>query len=113
MSAATAEGTVSGRCLELRQIYRATDARQFPEEAGLSEDAAIAQSDGRIMSAFVRARKPAATAKTCCGPTCCSCADSYASGSERKRYGPRRPHGLMILPEVFRATTFIDRLALA
>jgi hypothetical protein len=72
MSTATAKGTVSGRCLELPQIYRATDARQFLEEAGLSEDATIAQSDGRIMSAFVRARKPAATAKTCCGQTCCS-----------------------------------------
>jgi arsenite methyltransferase len=58
--------------IEPTRIYRAADARQFLEEAGLSDEAAIAQIDGRIMSAFVRARKPAATAKSCCGPTCCS-----------------------------------------
>ena len=48
-------------------IYRAADAKQF-----LPDDAVIAQIDGRIMSAFVRARKPAAAVKSCCGPTCCS-----------------------------------------
>ena len=58
--------------LEPTRIYRAADARQFLEEAGLSDDATIAQVDGRIMSAFVRARKPAAAVKSCCGPTCCS-----------------------------------------
>jgi ubiquinone/menaquinone biosynthesis C-methylase UbiE len=57
--------------LEPTRIYRAADAKQFLEEAGLSDDATIAQIDGRIMSAFVRARKPAATEKSCCGPTCC------------------------------------------
>ena len=56
--------------LEPTRIYRAADARQFLEEAGL-DDAALTQIDGRIMSAFIRARKPAAAAK-CCGPTCCS-----------------------------------------
>jgi arsenite methyltransferase len=58
--------------VEPTRIYRAADARQFLEEAGLSDDATIAQIDGRIMSAFVRARKPTAAAKTCCGPTCCA-----------------------------------------
>ena len=58
--------------LEPTRIYRAADARQFLEEAGLSDDATIAQIDGRIMSAFVRARKPAAAVKSCCGPTCCA-----------------------------------------
>jgi hypothetical protein len=53
------------------RIYRAADAKLFLEQAGLSDDATLAQIDGRIMSAFVRARKPAA-AKSCCGPTCCS-----------------------------------------
>jgi len=40
----------------------------------------LSQVDGRIMSAFIRATKPAT--KTCCGPTCCSWtrADSPASG---------------------------------
>lgn len=46
--------------LEPTRIYRAADAKQFLQEAGLSDDATIAQVDGRIMSAFVRARKPAA-----------------------------------------------------
>jgi SAM-dependent methyltransferase len=58
--------------LEPTRIYRATDARQLLETAGLSDDPTIAQADGRIMSAFVRARKPAAAEKSCCGPTCCS-----------------------------------------
>ena len=56
--------------VEPTRIYRAADAKQFLEEAGLSDDATIAQIDGRIMSAFVRARKPAAAVKSCCGPTC-------------------------------------------
>ncbi len=58
--------------LEPTRIYRAADARQFLEEAGLADEATIAQVDGRIMSAFVRARKPAAAAERCCGPTCCA-----------------------------------------
>jgi hypothetical protein len=32
----------------------------------------LAQVDGRIMSAFIRARKPVSAKKSCCGPTCCS-----------------------------------------
>ena len=58
--------------LEPTRIYRADDAKQFLQEAGLSDSATIAQVDGRIVSAFVRARKPAAAGKPCCGPTCCS-----------------------------------------
>jgi ubiquinone/menaquinone biosynthesis C-methylase UbiE len=58
--------------VEPTRIYRAADARQFLEEAGLSDDATVAQIDGRIMSAFIRAQKPSKSAKTCCGPTCCS-----------------------------------------
>jgi ubiquinone/menaquinone biosynthesis C-methylase UbiE len=57
--------------VEPTRIYRAADAKQFLQDAGLS-DAAVGQIDGRIMSAFVRARKPAAAAKSCCGPTCCA-----------------------------------------
>jgi arsenite methyltransferase len=58
--------------VEPTRIYRAADATQFLTEAGWSDDTTIAQIDGRIMSAFVRARKPTATAKSCCAPTCCS-----------------------------------------
>ena len=56
--------------VEPTRIYRAADARQFLEEAGLSDAATLERIDGRIMSAFIRARKPAA--RSCCGPTCCS-----------------------------------------
>jgi SAM-dependent methyltransferase len=58
--------------VEPTRIYRAADAKPFLEKAGLSDAATLAQVDGRIMSAFIRATKPAAAAKTCCGPTCCS-----------------------------------------
>ena len=58
--------------VEPTRIYRAADARQFLDAAGLSDDAVLAQIDGRIMSAFVRAQKPAAVGKSCCGPTCCA-----------------------------------------
>jgi len=58
--------------IEATRVYRAADAKQFLEEAGLSDDATLAQVDGRILSAFIRATKPVAVSKTCCGPTCCS-----------------------------------------
>jgi SAM-dependent methyltransferase len=57
--------------IEPTRIYRAADAKHFLDEAGL-DDAALSQIDGRFMSAFVRAQKPHAAAKTCCGPTCCA-----------------------------------------
>jgi ubiquinone/menaquinone biosynthesis C-methylase UbiE len=57
--------------VEPTRIYGAADAKQFLQEAGLSDDATLAEIDGRIMSAFVRATKPAAAPKACCGPTCC------------------------------------------
>ena len=58
--------------VEPTRIYRAADAKPFLQEAGLADEATLAQVDGRIMSAFIRATKPAAAARTCCGPTCCS-----------------------------------------
>ena len=58
--------------VEPTRIYRAADAKQFLQEAGLSDAATLAQIDGRIMSAFIRATKPVAAVKACCGPTCCS-----------------------------------------
>jgi ubiquinone/menaquinone biosynthesis C-methylase UbiE len=56
--------------LEPTRIYRAADALQFFKESGLDDPDLPAQVDGRFMSAFVRATKPAA--KTCCATTCCS-----------------------------------------
>jgi arsenite methyltransferase len=58
--------------IEPTRIYRANDAKHFLDEAGLSDAATVAQIDGRIMGAFIRATKPAAATKSCCGPTCCS-----------------------------------------
>jgi SAM-dependent methyltransferase len=54
------------------RIYGSDDARQFLDEAGLSDESVLAQIDGRFMSAFVRAQKPVAAAKTCCASTCCA-----------------------------------------
>jgi ubiquinone/menaquinone biosynthesis C-methylase UbiE len=45
--------------IEPTRIYRAEDARLFLEEAGV-EAAGIEEMDGKVMSAFVRARKPVA-----------------------------------------------------
>jgi SAM-dependent methyltransferase len=61
--------------LEPTRVYEPQDARSFLEEAGLDVDAMASAVEGRILSAFVRARKPAAVSaddRTCCGPSCCS-----------------------------------------
>ena len=57
--------------LEPTRVYRAEDARQFLAGAGLAADDVAEQIDGRFMSAFVRASKPARK-DTCCAPTCCA-----------------------------------------
>jgi arsenite methyltransferase len=67
--------------LEPTRIYEPEDARSFLEEAGLDMDAMVSAVEGRILSAFVRARKPdgivtgaepGAEEMSCCGPDCCS-----------------------------------------
>jgi len=45
--------------LEPTRIYRAADARDFLARAGLDVDSVASQIEGKFMSAFVRARKPA------------------------------------------------------
>jgi len=81
--------------VEPTRIYEPEDARSFLEEAGLDVDAFAEDVEGRLMSAFVRGRKPPAgapettgaapgaraaaaaaeaertDAEPCCGPTCC------------------------------------------
>jgi arsenite methyltransferase len=61
--------------VEPTRIYRTADAKQFLEQAGLTDENVLSQVDGRFMSAFVRAQKPAAAATTCCAPTCCQAAE--------------------------------------
>ncbi|PYM82554.1 MAG: arsenite S-adenosylmethyltransferase [Candidatus Rokuibacteriota bacterium] len=46
--------------LEPTRVYRLEDARERLAAAGLDADAIVRQVDGKVMSAFVRARKPAA-----------------------------------------------------
>lgn len=41
------------------RVYRSEDARDFLSAAGLDVEAVAAQVDGRFLSAFIRARKPA------------------------------------------------------
>ena len=54
--------------IEPTRVYRVADAREFLQAQGLDADAMATEVDGKFMSAFVRARKPAA----CCGPECCN-----------------------------------------
>jgi len=54
--------------IEPTRIYNVADARQFLTREGVDVSAIAPQVDGKFMSAFVRATKPAA----CCGPACCS-----------------------------------------
>ena len=55
--------------MEPTRVYRAEDARAFLSSAGVDVDAIAPQIDGTLISAFVRAVKPASPA--CCGPACC------------------------------------------
>ena len=56
--------------VEPTRVYRVEDARQFLAGTGIEDADVLARIDGRFMSAFVRARKPAASA--CCDSTCCA-----------------------------------------
>jgi hypothetical protein len=59
--------------LEPTRVYRIEDAREFLSGQGLDVDALAPQVDGKFLSAFIRAVKPAQVEnKTCCGPTCCN-----------------------------------------
>jgi len=54
--------------VEPTRVYNVEDARRFLEDAGIDVDAIAAQAEGKLMSAFIRATKPAAG---CCSPGCC------------------------------------------
>ena len=65
--------------IEPTRIYRVDDARAFLEGSGIDVDAMAPAVDGRIASAFVRARKPVAVpaaagagTSACCAPGCCA-----------------------------------------
>src|ERR1022692_2298185 len=59
--------------IEPTRIYHAEDARELLSAEGVDVDAIAADVDGKFMSAFVRAVKPAGVgARACCEPTCCN-----------------------------------------
>jgi arsenite methyltransferase len=53
--------------VEVTRVYDVEEARAFLAGKGLQVDALVAQTQGSVVSAFVRASKP----KSCCGPSCC------------------------------------------
>jgi len=56
--------------VEPTRFYTIDDAKAFLKQEGEDADAVAAQAEGKFMSAFVRATKPAA--KPCCGTSCCA-----------------------------------------
>jgi hypothetical protein len=57
--------------VEPTRVYKAEEARDFLAAAGLDPDVVGPQIDGKFISAFVRAVKPAGKA-ACCGPSGCA-----------------------------------------
>ena len=57
--------------IEATRVYRVEEAREFLEAAGLDSEIVGPQIDGKFISAFVRAVKPAAKS-ACCAPSCCA-----------------------------------------
>jgi arsenite methyltransferase len=55
--------------LEPTRVYDIEDARVFLTEAGISVDEIAPQVEGKFLSAFIRATKPATP---CCAPGCCT-----------------------------------------
>ncbi|MBV8053017.1 MAG: arsenite methyltransferase [Acidobacteriaceae bacterium] len=55
---------------EPTRIYRAEDAREFLSAQNINVDALAPQIEGKLVSAFIRAVKPAEK-RSCCAPICC------------------------------------------
>ena len=55
--------------LEPTRTYDIEDARVFLTEAGIAVDEIAPQVEGKFLSAFIRATKPASS---CCAPGCCT-----------------------------------------
>ena len=65
-----AKAGFEGIDIEPTRVYNIEDARAFLTGQGIDVDAIAPQVEGKFMSAFIRAVKPAS--KECCGPACCS-----------------------------------------
>ena len=57
--------------VEPTRVYKVEEAHEFLAAAGLDPETVGRQIDGKFISAFVRAIKPASNA-ACCGPSCCA-----------------------------------------
>jgi len=64
-----AKAGFEGIALEVTRVYGFEDARAFLAGQGLEVDALAREVEGKFISAFVRASKPAAA---CCARGCCS-----------------------------------------
>jgi arsenite methyltransferase len=62
-----AKAGFTGIDVEVTRVYGAEDASTFLAGHGLDVEAAAKEVDGKIVSAFIRATKPA----SCCAPGCC------------------------------------------
>jgi hypothetical protein len=67
-AAKLAKAGFEGIGIEPTRVYNIEDARTFPSGQGVDVDAIAPQVEGKFMSAFIRATKPA----SCCAPGCCS-----------------------------------------
>ena len=63
-----AKAGFEGIDIEPTRVYDIEDARAFLSGQGIDVNAVASQVEGKFMSAFIRARKPAA----CCPPCCCA-----------------------------------------
>ena len=64
-----AKAGFAGIDVEVTRVYDVDDAKAFLAGEGVDADAIAKEVDGRIVSAFVRATKPASS--PCCAPGCC------------------------------------------
>ena len=58
--------------IETTRVYDLEDARAFLGAEGIDVDAIAPQVEGKVVSAFVRARKSSQPEAACCGPACCA-----------------------------------------
>lgn len=58
--------------IEATRVYSAADARDLLEGTGVDVETIAPLVDGRFISGFVRAIKPAVSPAACCATTCCS-----------------------------------------
>jgi 2-polyprenyl-3-methyl-5-hydroxy-6-metoxy-1,4-benzoquinol methylase len=64
-----AQAGFGGVDVEVTRVYDVDDAKAFLAGEGIDAEAVAKEVDGKIVSAFVRATKPASS--PCCAPGCC------------------------------------------